>query len=405
MKIRRVLVLNHFAAPVGAPGGTRHVELFGRLEGWDATVLASNRNYLTRRTTRSRESLYRTVWTSRYSTNGLGRVLNWMTFAVTAFVVGLVGPKPDVVYASSPHLLAGLSGWALARLRRARFVLEIRDLWPRLLADMGQLSERSLLYRLLSGLARFLYRRADAVVVMAKGVESELLAGGDVTKDRIRFVPNGADPEDFVSETPRDELRRAFDLEGFVIVYAGAHGPANGLDLVLDAAAELKTDCPDVRFLLIGDGVAKAALMARAEHEGLSNVEFRASMPKNEIRPLFTAADAGVHVLADVPLFRYGVSPNKLFDYMAAGIPVITNTPGEVQELVAEAGAGLAVAPDGLAGAVREMVAAGSERRAAWGRSGRTFIGTHRSRRALAGELEDLLDLVVEASPARPALR
>ena len=146
--------------------------------------------------------------------------------------------------------------------------------------------------------------------------------------------------------TPRDDLRRGFGLDRFVIVYAGAHGPANGLDLVLDAAADVRTDCPDVRFLLIGDGVAKAALMARAEQEGLGNVEFRAPMAKNEIRPLLTAVDAGVHVLADVPLFRYGVSPNKLFDYMAAGIPVITNTPGEVQELVAEAGAGLAVAPE-----------------------------------------------------------
>lgn len=399
---KRVLVINHFAAPLGAPGGTRHVELFGRLRGWDATVLASNRNYLTRQVERGDDGFYRAVWSSRYSTNGPGRILNWATFGVMALVESLHGPRPDVVYASSPHLLAALAGEIVARIRRARFVLEIRDLWPHVLVDMGQLREGSMLHRMLMGLAQHLYRRADAVVVLAEGVRRHLADEERVPAERIHLIPNGADPEDFSPGPSRSELRDRFALDGVVVAYTGAHGPANGLGLVLDAAAELRSDLPEVKFLLVGDGVEKDRLVERAAQEGLDNVEFRAPMSKVAIRDLLAAVDIGLHVLADVPLFRYGVSPNKLFDYMAAGRPVITNTPGEVSELVRSAGAGLGVAPAGIAAGVRTMVAAGDTQCASWGAAGREFMAAHGSRAVLARQLEDMLDgLLVQGSAGR----
>lgn len=397
--MRRVLVLNHFAAPIDAPGGTRHVELFSRLPGWEALVIASDRNYLTRRTLRHNETTYRTVWSSPYWDSAASRVVNWTSFAATSFVAGLWWGRVDVVYASSPHLLAGLTGWGLARIRRARFVLEVRDLWPRVLVEMGQLQERSLLYRTLCRLADSLYRRADVVVVMAKGVEA-CLADDGVDPSRLRFIPNGADPEDFTPAEGRDALRRQFGLDGVVVVYAGAHGPANGLDAVLDAARELRSELPDVRFLLVGDGVAKKELVTRARDEGLDNVEFRPPVPKTQMRKLLAAADVGLHVLADVSLFRFGVSPNKLFDYMAAGLPVITNTGGEVAALVEEAGAGLAVAPGGIADGVRTIVGAGPDGMAAWGRAARAFVARHHSRSSLAEQLANLLDELVSAEAA-----
>lgn len=393
---KRVVVLNHFAAPRGAPGGTRHVELFGKLQGWDATVIGSRVNYFTRTQTRLDDSLYRTVTVLPYTGNGLTRVLNWLSYAVTGSLAAVRLPRPQVVYASSPHLLTGLAGWVLARARRARFVLEVRDLWPVVLLEMGQLDERSLLYRLLKGLEVFLYRRADAVVVMADGVRRVLVEQERVPAARVHLVPNGADPADFVAPATRAELRARYGLIGTVFAYTGAHGPANGLDLVLDAAAELADELPDVRFLMVGDGVAKHTLLARARAEGLTNVEFRPPVPKDEMAALLGAVDVGLHVLADVPLFRYGVSPNKLFDYMAAGLPVITNTGGEVSALVEESGAGSAVRPDGLADAVRRMTAASKAERRTWGASGREYIGRTRSRTALASKLERVLDELVE---------
>ncbi|MEX5710338.1 glycosyltransferase family 4 protein [Parafrankia sp. FMc6] len=390
--MKHLLVYNHFAALRGAPGGTRHVELVERLTGWRTTIVAANRNYFTRGVLRSSSADYRTVWTAPYTGNGVMRILNWITYAVGAFVVGLRGARPDVVYGSSPHLLAGLTGWAVARIRGAAFVLEVRDLWPRVLVDMGQVREGSMSHRLLRAVETFLYRHADSVVVMADGVRRVLETEECVPPERIVSIPNGADPADFDPPMVREKLRRELGLSGFVVAYTGAHGPANGLDLVLDAAEKIADEFPEVRFLLVGDGAVKPMLVEAVRERRLDNVIFRDAIAKDRMPALLGAVDVGLHVLVDVPLFRYGVSPNKLFDYMAAGLPVITNTPGEVSALVEAAGAGVCCAPDGIADAVREVVAAGPERRADWGAAGRDYMSRNRSRTALGGRLQDLLD-------------
>ncbi len=188
-------------------------------------------------------------------------------------------------------------------------------------------------------------------------------------------MPNGSDPAMFAVDDDRDTLRQRYGMTGFAVVYAGAHGPANGLGLVLDAAEQLQNDAPDVEFVLVGDGVDKEALVAEAAQSGLTNVRFLDPIPKSEMPGLLAAADAGLHVLADVPLFRYGVSPNKLFDYMAAGLPVVTNCPGEVEAIVTSAEAGIAVEPDEIDVAVRK-IRRGVERSA--GGVGASRTGLHR---------------------------
>jgi glycosyltransferase involved in cell wall biosynthesis len=392
---RRVIALNHAAAPLGAPGGTRHVELFGRLDAWDAIVIAGNRSLYTRRATFRGDDIFRPVWVAPYRANGPTRIINWASFCFTGLAAGLRYGRVDVVYASSPHLLAGLAGWFLARIRRVPLVLEIRDLWPQVLVEMGTLKETSIVYRVLRRLESFLYGQASAVVVLAGGAQRTVVSRG-AAPDRVVFIPNGADPEDFVAPASRDELRRQFKLSGFVVAYTGAHGPANGLDLVINAARQLREELPGVRFVLVGDGLAKPELVRITAEERLTNVEFRDPIAKAEMPALLGAVDVGLHVLADVPLFRYGVSPNKLFDYMAAGIPVITNTAGEVAELVRRANAGLVAAPDDITDIVRSMVKAGPVQRANWGASGRSYMASSQSRRVLAKRLEDVLD---EAAP------
>jgi glycosyltransferase involved in cell wall biosynthesis len=398
-KRRRVLVLNHFAAPAGSPGGTRHVELFGRLERWDALILAANRNLLSRERQHA-NGIFHTVWVAHLPSSNIGRILSWASFAVTSFASGLRQRHLDVVYASSPHLLAGMTGWALSRIKHVPLVLEVRDLWPQVLVDMNQLRAGSALYRCLKSVERFLYRQADAVVVLAEGSVGDVVADG-AKPARVVFIPNGADPGDFEVGEDREFLRKNYGMASMVVLYAGAHGPANGLELVLDAATDLAESHPDVSFWLVGDGVSKVALQTRALELRLHNVEFKDPVPKQEIPRLLAAADVGLHVLADVALFRRGVSPNKLFDYMAAGKPVLTNTPGEVTQLVEAAGAGIAVEPTGLAGGVRRMADASAEQRARWGSDGRRYLAEHRSRNTLARRLEELLDDVAAGGPLR----
>jgi len=396
---RRVLVLNHFALPRSAPGGTRHVELFGRLEGWDATVVASNKD-LQRQHRVASEGILVTVAVPRYTGNGLGRILNWAAYSAGALARGLLTRRPAVVYGSSPHLGAALAGLLVARLRRARFVIEIRDLWPQILVEAGTLRESSPVFRVLKALERRLYRSADAIVVLAEGSAGPITADGG-RPDRIVFIPNGAQPEDFDVTDDRSDLRAALGFEGFVVVYAGAHGPANGLGFVLDAAEELRDVLPHVHFVLVGDGIEKARLISDAARRGLVNLTFLDPIPKTEIPRLLAAADAGLHCLADVELFRSAVSPNKLYDYMAAALPALTNTPGAVADMVRDAGAGVAVQPDRIADAVRAVCNLTPAERAAMGRAGRAFVDRYRSRTAMAERLEALLNDVAARRPLR----
>ena len=396
----RVIVLNHAAAPRSAPGGTRHVELFGRLSAWDATVISSSHNLMTGEVV-STDSLYQTVRTLRSSGNGARRVASWLSYALTATARGLRLPAPEVVYGSSPHLLTGLAAWSIARTKRRPMVLEIRDVWPRILVEMGRLSTESRLYRALRALELFLYHQADQIVVLAEGTRQYLLDEG-IEPGRITVISNGADPEDFVPTGPKEQLRARFGLEGFVVAYTGAHGLANGLELVLDAAQALAAQAPEVRWLLVGDGPEKPGLVAEAGRRGLTSVIFMDPVSKRVMPELLGAVDLGLHCLADVPLFRFGVSPNKLFDYMAAGLPVITNTPGEVAGLVRESGGGLAVDPTGLAAGVEQLSRLRPEERAAMGARGRRFIAERYSRAVLARRLEGLLDAVIGADRASP---
>lgn len=384
----RVLVLNHFAAPRGEAGGTRHVELFSRLAGWEYLIIASNLNPQTGRRVGDSKGFV-TVPVMGYSSNGISRILNWVSYATAATVRGLRVGKVDVVYGSSPHLLAALAAWGLSVVKRAPFVLEVRDLWPKVLVEMNHLTENSTTYRVLTLLEEFLYARATTIVVMAQGSRTELAARG-VADDKIIYIPNGADPEDFTPSAARDELRRRYNFTRTTAIYAGAHGPANGLDLLLDGAAKV----PDVDVLLIGGGVLKDQLISDATARGLDNVRFLDPVPKSEIPDLLAAADIGLHVLADVELFRSAVSPNKVFDYMAAGRPTLTNCPGLVSDLVTVAGAGVARAPGDLASGLRELADTDETLRTCMGERGKAWIQDNQSRTAMAARLEAVLDSV-----------
>jgi glycosyltransferase involved in cell wall biosynthesis len=385
-----VLVLNHYALPRSAPGGTRHVELFGRLDHWDAKIIAADRNHLTSERVRP-EGIFTTVPTVPYTGNGPMRVLNWLSYAVMAFVHGLQGPRPDVIYGSSPHPLTPLVAFVLSRLRRSRFVLEIRDMWPQVLVEMGALSDRSVLNRVLRRLETFLYRRADATIALADGLKEQMVERGAVA-DRTHVVPNAADPADFAAPGPRDQLRARYGLKGTVFAYTGAHRPANGLDAVLDTAAELLHEHPEVTFLFVGGGSEKPRLVERAAEEHLANVRFMDPVPKEEMPALLGAVDAGLLVFADKPIFARHMSANKLYDYMAAGLPVISAVPGEGARFIKQAGAGLTVGPHELTDAVRTMLATTPEEREGFGRAGRCYISSHQSRTAMAAKLESILD-------------
>ncbi|MBP7148523.1 MAG: glycosyltransferase family 4 protein [Acidobacteria bacterium] len=327
------------------------------------------------------------------------RMVNFVSYALSAALFAtLKGGGADVVYASSTPLTVGIPGWISAAVRRAPFVFELRDLWPQSAIVAGVLSARSRATRLAGALARFLYRRAARVVAVTRGIADGLVLEG-VAREKIEFVPNGVDDWMVEAGEPAPPPRGA----AFRIVYCGAHGRWNGLGQVLDAAALLRGE--PIEFEFIGDGDEKQALARRAADERLDNVRFLGALPKREAFARLREASACIIVTWDHP-FQRMVLANKIFDYLAAGRPVLVAAEGEMAQLVAEAGCGLVVPPERperLAGAARQLAALAPERLHEMGLSGRRHILRNYRRDELATRLLASFGALRAGGPGRPA--
>lgn len=273
------------------------------------------------------------------------RSWTFLRFALRSVALALREPA-DVVFATTTPLTAGIPGIAARWIRRKPFVFEVRDLWPELPRAMGVISNPVVLW-LLSALEWMSYRSASQCIGLAPGIVDGIAARG-VPRGRITLVPNGCDLDVFVPGRDRGELERLLPTvadSDTVVVFTGAHGVANGLDAVMDAGAELKRrGRSDIRIVLIGRGKLKSRLIERATEEELP-VEFLDAVPKDQLTRVLAGADAGLMILADVPEFYRGTSPNKFFDYIAAGLPVLNNYPGWLADLIRENECGIAVAP------------------------------------------------------------
>ncbi len=405
----RILLIHQAFAALGEPGGTRHHEFCRWLagQGHTVTVVTGRVSYLTGQpvsmqavpTEETDDAGVRILrcWSYRsYHRSFVHRVLSFLSFMFTSLVVSLKQGPLDVVWGTSPPLMQGATAWAVARLRRAAFVFEVRDLWPEFAIAIGVLRNR-LLIRLSLWLEGFLYRRADALVVNSPGFMDHVQRRG---ASRVHLVPNGVDVEMFHPAEQGQAFRQALRLEGrFVVLYAGAHGISNDLGIVLDAAALLRSH-PEIAIVLLGDGKEKPELMARAAAEGLGNVHFVAPLPKREMAEALAAADACLAILKPLAAYRT-TYPNKVFDYMAAGRPTILAIDGVIRQVVEEAGAGVFV-PPGDGGALAEAIlrlAKEGEACRRMGLAARRAVEKAFDRRQLAAQL---LQAMEDAQAIRP---
>ncbi len=308
----------------------------------------------------------------------------------TRFALGSVGvalrERADVVFATTTPLTAGIPGIFARWLRRKPFVFEVRDLWPELPKAMG-IVRNPILLGLMSALEWASYRSAVRLVGLSPGIVDGIVRRG-VPKTRIVMVPNGSDL-DLFADAPQALRPEGVADNKLLAVFTGTHGPANGLDAVLDAAAELKArGRNDIRIALIGHGREKPHLQQRALEEGLENVLFLDPVPKTELAKLLAGADLGLQILKNVPAFYYGTSPNKFFDYIAAGLPVLNNYPGWLAGLIEENGCGFAVLPDDPRAFADALIAAADDREALaeMGHRARILAKTRFDREKLSAE-------------------
>lgn len=319
------------------------------------------------------------------------RVVTFTKFALRSIGLALT-ERYDLVFATTTPLTAGIPGVFARWLRGKPFVFEVRDLWPELPKAMGVI-RNPLVLGAMSILEWISYRSAHRLIGLSPGIVEGIAKRG-VPRERIELVPNGCDLGIFAGDV---EPWRPVQIkpDDVLAVFAGTHGMANGLDAVLDAAAELKRRGRDnIKLLLIGQGKLKPALQARAQREALDCVVFHEPVNKSRLAGLMASTDVGLQVLANVPAFYVGTSPNKFFDYIAAGLPVLNNYPGWLAGMIRDNQCGYPVEPDNRHAFADALEQAASDRAAAkeMGQRSRKLAEREFDRRLLANRFVDWLE-------------
>ena len=393
-----ILLIHQAFTALDEPGGTRHHELARYLasQGNRLTIIASPISYLT-----GKARSARIPWAERqqdgenitiiraYTYPSLHRsfayrLLSFFSFMVSSFLIGLNVRDIDLVWGTSPPIFQGLTAWAIARLKGVPFLFEVRDLWPAFAVAVGVL-KNPLLIRLSQLLERFLYKHADLLVVNSPGYISHVKERG---ARLVELVPNGTDTQMFTPEVDGKPFRERHGFGAkFVALYAGAHGLSNDLGTVLQAA-KILLPRSDILIVLLGDGKDKLQLQEQAAQAGLNNVVFLPPIPKTEMPAALASADACIAILKPIDMYKT-TYPNKVFDYMAAGKPVLLAIDGVIRQVVEDGRAGIPVQPGNPIALSKAIVqlADNPELAQQMGHHARDYVEIHYDRNALASKL------------------
>jgi len=406
----RILYLNHYA---GSPRHGMEFRTYYLAREWvraghEVNIVAADYSHLRQKNPRvsgkyADEMIdgIRYTWcrTPKYTGNGLGRVRN--IFSFLGKVMGLSKRffsewRPDVVIASSTYPLDTVPAAWIAGKTGAKLIYEVHDLWPLTPVEVGGMSPKHPFIRLLQWAEDFGYRKADTVVSMLPCAKSYMVEHG-MAPDKFVYIGNGVDVAEWQEgggHLPSGHLGLLAELktqQRFLVGYAGGHGLANALDYLLDAAEEMQHD--PVTFVLLGDGPDKEALQQTARARGLANVHFLPAIAKPLVPQFLAEMDALFIGWRKLPIYRFGINPNKLFDYLMAARPVLHSVEAG-NDLVKEAGAGISVAAEdalAIADGVRALMALSPEARRQMGQQGRAAVLERHDYRVLAQRFIDCM--------------
>lgn len=404
--MKKVWIVNHYAStPQTGIGGRTHYmarELV-RL-GYDVTVICARYHHLLRndvdvRGLASEETVagYRLIRLAvpKYSNaHDKRRVIAWFVFA--AQMMGLsrgVYGRPDILVYSSPQLIGWLSAKRLARSWRIPIVFDVRDIWPLTLVEIGGYSVWNPFILFLQWIEDRAYSLADRVVCNLEDAEKHMVARG-MDRDKFVWISNGVDTQELTSpESLNPEVDNQLPRDSFRIVYMGTLGVANALDTLVESAA-LVRDLSDVAIILVGNGLERGRLEDKCNSMGLNSVKFIDPVPKSQVQSVLSACDICYIGLSSRQLFRFGVSPNKLFDYFLAGKPILSAIDAGETDLVERYNAGITVPaenPHALADAIRRFYAMGAAQRKKMGENGRGAVLNNHDYAKLTKQLERVL--------------
>lgn len=412
---RNIWILNHYAITPDMSGGTRHFDLSRELvkKGYEVTIFASGFDHSTKQYIKSTPNEHyrietyagvRFIWvnTTPYYRNDMRRVLNMISYGTRVLSAGHNLKKPDIIIGSSMHPFAVLAGWWLSRRYKAKFIFEVRDLWPQTAVDMGAMRSTNIAAKLLYSWEKFMYKKADKIIVLLPNVKEYIEKRG-LDSEKVIWIPNGVDLDGFDNPASLDlssEVTKIFRryADKFKLVYMGAHGIPNGLDTIIDAAAVVEKKDPNIQFILIGEGTEKERLKSKAITLALNNITFYRAIPKKAVPIVLSLADCLIISIPNFDIYKYGVSLNKFFDYFASKKPIVL-AGNPINNIVQEANAGITVEPGNpelLAKAILNMHQMSPEERQQFGVNGRKYVEKHHSTRVLGEKLSQVIDEILK---------
>jgi glycosyltransferase involved in cell wall biosynthesis len=371
-----ILLIHQYFLEDNDGGGSRWNEMARTWtdQGHEVTVLAGMVHYATGKKPERYKGKYfytdqkskqltvvRSHVSESYNVNFMGRLWGYFSFVFSSTYAGFFKARGnyDVIIVTSPPLFVGITAYILSLFKRIPFVFEIRDLWPESAIDTGVLKSKPII-KLAYWFEAFIYKKARLINVLTPAFRQTLIDKKGVASEKIIMIPNAADfalSEELLVNFDVEAFRLAQQLEGrFVITYVGAHGVANHLIQVIDAAEQIQHQYPEVLFLLIGEGMEKAMLKKEAEKRGVTNnLRFIDAVPKQEVFKYILASDLGASILKKVDTFKT-VYSNKTFDYMSCKKPILMLIDGVSRELVEQAQAGMYVEPENTKAFVDSIV-------------------------------------------------
>lgn len=401
-----IWLINHYYVPPSHAGGTRHHTLAKKLveRGHSVTIFASNYSHFNHQIigdsfleNNKAEIIdgVSIIWikTRCYAENGIGRLLGMFDFCrnfthIASKILNLTG-NPDLIIGSNPHLFAAYSGLNFAQKHKIKFYYEIRDLWPESLIDIKKISPIHPLIMYMAYAQKKLVKRSNRIITLLPYIKEYLKAKYKYNPANVIYIPN------FVDVSLSTQSNTETEKSAMRFIYAGSHGPANGLNILLEAAEIIQNRKTDklIEIMLIGDGSMKPKLLQMAKEKHLSNVIFCDPVPKKQIHEIIARADVGLMLLKESDVFKWGISPNKLFDYMILKKPTIFSVSSS-NNPVDEYKAGITVKPDSpvaLAEAMLEMTNLGKDKLMEMGENGYLYVNKFHNVEVLIDTLSNAL--------------
>ena len=401
----RILFLTQYCPPeVGAPQN-RIFEFAKKLKefGHEVTILTALPNYPRgeifeeyrgKKVVLEEIEGIKIVRTSIYATKSKSftkRLRNYLSFTFSSVLQGAKHiEKQDFIITESPPLFLGWSGYVLSKLKGAKFVFNISDLWPESAIKLGVLHNK-LFIKMSVWLEEFCYRKASAVTCQTEGIVDDIVNRG-FDKNKVHLITNGVDTKLFKKENRDESFRREIGIENkFALCYAGIHGLAQGLQVIINAA-EIVKDEEEIQFVFVGDGPEKQDLINMVKEKGLKNVTFLPLQPKTNMPKIVASMDAAIIPLKRLDIFK-GALPSKMFETLASEVPIILPVQGEAEKLIKNAQAGIVVEPENskeIAEAVLKLYN-DMELRNKLGENARKYVMEHYARETITRKLEKIL--------------